>query len=57
MSWLPQDILIFVYVLNLGCTAALDGQPRTGKISFTSTFIATACIFLLLFWGGFFTHN
>ena len=46
--------MITLYMLNLGINLAKDGEPRDGTYSFGASFIATAIIFAILVWGGFF---
>lgn len=51
----PQIILIIIYVLGLGTTLAQHGKPKTGTENFWKSLFATAIVFALLIWGGFFS--
>ena len=51
---IPQVLIIVIYVLSLGIALAKDGQHREDKYSFGSSFLMTAIIFALLYWGKFF---
>jgi hypothetical protein len=51
---IPQILIIALYTLSLGICLAKDGEPRDGTYNFGSALIATAIIFAILIWGGFF---
>ena len=51
----PQIILIIIYALGLGISLEQHGKPKTGTESFWKSLLATAIIFALLIWGGFFS--
>ena len=51
---IPQILMIALYMLSLGIYLAKDGEPKGGTYSFWTAFVATAIIFAILIWGGFF---
>lgn len=51
---IPQILMIAIYMLSLGMHLAGHGKPRAGAYNFWSALIATAIVFALLIWGGFF---
>ena len=51
---IPQILIIALYMLSLGLNLAKDGEPKDGTYHFGAAFIATAIIFAILIWGGFF---
>ena len=52
IGW-PQVVYIALTILGLGIAAAKHGQPRE-PYSFPTSFFATAIVFAILYWGGFF---
>lgn len=50
---LPQLIVLGLYVLSLGLTLGLHGQPRP-PYSFWTALLSVALMLPLLWWGGFF---
>lgn len=51
----PQVIWIVLTIFVLFCEAMQDGEPKTGKHSLPLEMLDSALVFLLLYWGGFFT--
>jgi len=53
LHW-PQIVWIVLACIVLAMTAALDGQPKTGKHNFALTLCGSAFGAWLLWCGGFF---
>lgn len=53
MNFLPQIIIILLYVASLGMVMVLHGKPRANYNAW-NTLISTAITIALLYWGGFF---
>jgi hypothetical protein len=54
MGW-PQITMLTMMVVGLICTAALDGEAKTGKHSFAVSLCGSAFSLWLLWSGGFFS--
>jgi len=52
-NW-PQITFVTLTILGLLVTVRFHGEPRTGKYSVVSFFIASAIDYWLLYYGGFF---
>lgn len=50
----PQIIYIALVSINVGATAMMQGQPKTGTYSVWTQIVSSALFIGLLTWGGFF---
>lgn len=53
----PQLILIALFSVSLGMSAAKHGEPKTGKENAWASLVAMAIQVALLYWGGFLTNT
>lgn len=53
IGW-PEGIMLGLMGLALLVTAAVDGEPKTGKHSLAAKILDVAISLGLLWWGGFF---
>ena len=53
---IPQFIYLILSIIGLGVELSKDGKPKEGNHSFWISLFATAVVYSLLFYGGFFTH-
>lgn len=52
MSW-QGIVVIVIMAIEVLCAAFVDGEPKTGKISFARTLVTNAIWAMLLYTGGF----
>jgi len=52
----PQIVVLAIWVLALGYTAAHEGEPKkVSKHSLAHSLVAVGIVFFILWWGGFYT--
>ena len=51
---IPQIILIVYFSMTLLLSARENGKPKKGKTDFGVSLVASALLFGVLIWGGFF---
>lgn len=51
---IAQLIYVALTLMSLGMNFAKHGEQKTGKHDGWSSFVSTAIIYAILYWGGFF---
>ena len=52
---IPQIVMIVLFAMSLGISAATHGKPKDGNNSFFLSLLSVVIQVAILWWGGFFS--